>query len=500
MFFRSVPAHSYGVSEAVIIDLDEVGSRPRADGVRPRRSPGRGRVVPVLAALALVFATVAAAAPGPRPLVPVTIPAAPGDLVFAAGDRYYVVHPGQRRLDAEERTVAAYRLPDAHLLWKRVLPTDRVGWLTGLASDTLLLTLAGPAAGRETVAVAAGSGRVWWRQGSQMLGMLPGREVLQWTSSSGDFGVGAGGETVTAVSLPSGTPRWSYKVPTGGWLWWDTEGVRPSGLVVMLPSGRVEIRDLGTGELTAAADLLPAREPAVPPDAVQLVADLLLVTTDQPGGTMAAYGRRHLDLRWTARLDLANEYVSGCGTVLCVGAHGGGLSVVDAVTGRTRWAYDRWSFAAAAGPSYLVAGPVLGAPGGTGLAVLDPLTGMVRADLGYWSLAWPVPADGRLTALRHGPLPGRGWIRRGAWRRCWVSSTASPTSAWPAPDIWCAAAAMARPACGGCRADSPRKDTVESCQHFRSSTSPACAAGPGRVWTGSPRTSNGPAATAVSST
>ena len=400
------------MSEAVLIDLGEVGSRPPMAG-RAGRPTARGRAGPVLAVLVLVLAAVAAAAPAPRPLVRVTIPAAVGDLVFAAGDRYYVVHPGQRRVGDGERTVAAYRLPDAHLLWRRALPLDRVGWLTGLASDTLLLTLDGPAAGRETVAVAAGTGRVWWRQGSQMLGLLPGLEVLLWTSGSGDFGVGAGGETVTAVSPATGTPRWSYRVPAGGWLWWDTEGTRSTGLVVMLPSGRVEIRDLGTGEVTAAADLLPARAPAVPPAAVQIVADLLLVTTDRPAGTVAAYGRQHLDLRWTAQLDLANEYVSACGAVLCVGRYGGGgLSVLDPATGRVRWAYDRWSFAAPAGLSYLVAGPAAGPPDGTGLAVLEPTTGMVLADLGYWSLAWPAPADGRLTGLRHGPRPGRARVAR----------------------------------------------------------------------------------------
>lgn len=402
---RGTPgAHSGGV----LIDLGEVRHGGQFSAVPPpdvllpvrRRRPG-GLVVTVL----VLLLTMVGAAPAPAALAASTIPAAAEDLVLGDHDRYFVVHPGRGPLGgrAGTRVVSAYDLPSTRLRWERPLPVGRPGWLTTLGSDTLLyLTVADPPAGRDLFTVTESTGRVWWRRGAQMVGVLPGGGALVWTSSSGDFGIGAGGQTLVAMAPATGDIRWTYDVPDGAWVWWDAADGGNTGLLVLFASGRMEVRDPRTAELTAAADLLSPRSVALAPEPVQIVADLVLVSG---ASSVTAFGRQRLDRRWTADIDLATEYVVACGTGLCVGGTRGGIRVLDPATGRLRWASDRWSFAESAG-TRMVAGPadslVGGAPATNGLVVLEARTGAVLTNLGYWSVAWPASLAAPLIGLRHG--------------------------------------------------------------------------------------------------
>src|SRR5688500_1260491 len=195
----------------MVIELGEVrlvGAVDEAPAALAR-SPAQRRLGRALAALALTVVAVTGSAARPPPLAEHTIVAGPGDLIFAGGDRYYVVSPGTGA--AGQRTVSAYRLPDARPIWHWPLPADRIGWLTGPDGGTLLV--AGSAADEDTLAVSAHTGEMLWWHGANMLGLLSNGNVLLWTSRSGEFGVGAGGRTLVALTPGSGAIRWSYEVP-----------------------------------------------------------------------------------------------------------------------------------------------------------------------------------------------------------------------------------------------------------------------------------------------
>jgi outer membrane protein assembly factor BamB len=382
-----------------LIDLGELPRQARRDDEGPARPRRRTPAVAAVTTAALIV--LAGAAPVPPSVAEAVVPAARQDVIVHAGARYLVI---DRTAAAVNYDVAAYRLPDGAPLWRRLVPRDAVGWLTPTRTGVQMLTVTG---GDATVPVEAGTSRVRYRSGAVMVGLLPSRNTLLWTSRGGEFGIGAGDRRLHGSDASTGAYLWSYEVPAGAWLWWDPAGPGLSAAAVLLPNGMVEVRDLERGgALTAAAHLLPARAVDQPPPAPQLTEELLLVAT--PEG-VTAYGRQRLDRRWAAGIDLAGEYVESCGALLCVGRPEGGVRALDAATGETLWASDRWSFLDVAG-DVLIAGPA-GGPGGGGLALVEPTTGEVLADLGRWSPVWPVTTRSPVV-IRHVLRRDVAWLGR----------------------------------------------------------------------------------------
>jgi hypothetical protein len=401
---------------AVLIDLGEVprqrpAASPADDGpawsFRHRRLFG--------AMLSIILVGLGATVPVAPPLAAARLATEGRDYVLYGTDRYYAFGLGD---GPASRTVTAYGLPDGRTAWRAPVLRSRVGWLTvpaagqpTLISDETDVGADGGTPVRDA-AVVATSGRVLYRTGAQLIGIIPSGDVLMWSSRSGEFGVEAGGRHFVGRDVGTGRVSWSYDAPPGAWLWWDPRDGGLRAVAVLLPSGRLELRDLERGALVAAADVQQPRNPAEPSGPVQLAGDLVLVEDWRDGRVwVTAYGRGRLDRRWTIPMDLASEYVEPCGDGLCVGGLNGGVRVLDAATGATRWASDRWSFLEPVG-DHLLAGPAGARPNGAGLMVLDPRTGRVRADLGRWTPVWPVPADGEPIAVRHDLRRSRSWFGR----------------------------------------------------------------------------------------
>ena len=399
----------------MVIDLGEVPRRqpaaPPAEEEGAAWSPGQRRLFGAIASILLIW--LGATVPVPPPLAAARLDTEGRDYVLYGSDHYYAFGLGDGPGD---RTVTAYGLPDGATAWRVRVLRSKESWLTvpKVGPPTLISdeTAAADATTVGDAAVVASSGRVLYRAGAQLIGIAPSGGVRLWTSRSGEFGVEAGGRHLVGHDLTARRARWSYDAPAGAWLWWDPNDGGLRAVAVLLPSGRLELRDLEAGRLVAAADVLRPRNPAEPSGAVQLAGDLVLVEDWRDGRVwVTAYGRQRLDRRWTTPMDLASEYVEPCGGLLCVGGLNGGIRVLDAATGRTTWASDRWSFLEPVG-DYLLAGPAGARPGGAGLMVLDPRTGRVRADLGRWTPVWPVPPDGQPIAVRHDLRNSRSWFGR----------------------------------------------------------------------------------------
>jgi outer membrane protein assembly factor BamB len=407
--------HSETVSAGtVMIDLGEV---PRHRSVAPPAeeepawTPRHRRLFGAIVSIVLIG--LGATVPVAPPLAAARLETEGRDYVLYGADHYYAFGLGEGPGD---RTVTAYGLPDGEPAWRVQVLRSREGWLTvpGVGPPTMISdesSVADDPSVRDA-AVVASSGRVLYRTGAQLLGIAPSGGVLLWTSRGGEFGLAAGARHLVGRDLGTGRARWSYDAPPGAWLWWDPNDGGLRTVAVQLPSGRLEMRDLEGGRLLVAADVLQPRTTAEPSGAVQLAGDLVLVEEWRDGRVwVTAYGQRRLDRRWTIPMDLASEYVEPCGDVLCVGGLNGGIRVLDAATGVTVWASDRWSFLEPVG-DHLLAGPAGARPGGAGLMVLDRRTGRVRADLGRWTPVWPVPADGQPIAVRHDLRNSRSWFGR----------------------------------------------------------------------------------------
>lgn len=394
-----------------VIELGEVRREPLPPAEEPAWSSAHRRWVGVLVGVTTLVVTIGAAAAPTPPLPEATIPAGLGDTAFAEGDRYYIIN-SDRRVGVDSRTITAYALPDARLLWQAPLALAGAVRGVGRAGGQLLIsTQPELLEAVESVAVREETGRVLWRRRALFEGVTPVRtHVLLWTSSDGAPTAGTGREVLEAVDPATAAVRWSYRVPTGGWLSYRYVDNAPTHVVTLLPSGRVEVRDVEDGRVLVAADLLPPRSPAEPASYVQLAGDLLLVRDDRQAVT--AYGLQRLDRRWTAEIDLANERVStACGTTLCVLARTGGVRVLDPATGRVLWSNARWSSPHRAG-ALLVAFVTDRDDWSGPMVVIDPDTGRQVGELGDWIPISAVDADGRMIGKRTDLGTSRAWLAR----------------------------------------------------------------------------------------
>ncbi|MEJ3743573.1 PQQ-binding-like beta-propeller repeat protein [Actinomycetes bacterium KLBMP 9797] len=401
-------------SPVVVIELGEIRREPPEPTPEPSWSPAqRRRVAGLVAAVALVT-SLAAATPLPRPLAETSIPAEPGDSVFGEGDRYYVIE-GSHGRPPGTRTVAAYALPDARALWRVPLMVDGAVRRVAAIRDGLLVSLHHDGQvidAVETVAIAADDGEPRWRRRARVEGVTPVRgNVVLWNAADGVPAAATGRETVAGVDPITAEVRWSYRVPMGGWLSYREVDGRPTHVVTLLPSGRVEVRDLEDGRLLAAADgLLPSREPATPTRYAQVAGDLLVVRADRR--TVIAYGLARLDRRWEAPVDSAIEDVSAdCAPVLCVVSRSRGMRVLDPDTGGTRWTSGWWTDPRRAG-AHLVVNQAGRRAGVDRLVVIDPDTGRPVGELGDWTTLGAGDGRGQLLGVRVDHRTLRAWF---AW-------------------------------------------------------------------------------------
>ncbi|MFG2055121.1 PQQ-binding-like beta-propeller repeat protein [Micromonospora sp. NPDC048930] len=370
-----------------IIDLGELRDHVTPDPPT-RRRPAGGRPYRFLAALAVALLTLAGGVPAVA-RAPATVPGGPAAAAFVAGGRLYVV---QSRDPARGvgRQLVAYGVDPGppQLLWRTLLPTDGVAvavWEQG--GMVLVVGRTANDTGWETLGVAAGTGRIGWREAGVA---YPAGDavVLQPVE-------GRGGEPTRTVEVTTGRTLWSVPRPPDDLLF----SFGPAGVdrMVFVPaSGAVEVYDPGTGARVAARDLRPGELPARP--RILLAAGLLLVARDA-AGTVTAYDLATLDQRWTISIPLVG-YAASCGQLICASRQTGGMWALDPATGRIRWSDDRWAAALAATDGRLLVAAETAA--GTRLTVLEEATGRVVADLGGWNLVPQDEVDGRVIGVRAG--------------------------------------------------------------------------------------------------
>ncbi|NBE82112.1 outer membrane protein assembly factor BamB family protein [Micromonospora rubida] len=363
-----------------VIDLGEL----RGDvtpGPPPRPSLAVGRPLRVALAGAVALLTLASSAPVARP-VPAVVVARPGAEVRVAGGRLYVADPETSW--GGTREVTAYATPAGaggalRPLWRTSAPGGEGRFGVQEHGGFVLITGGRDGGGAETAALDAATGRQRWRQ--------PGYPVP--TVGGGLLLLMQGDETTAGlrgVDLPSGRLRWSASVDQGR-MAYRHRGAEVDQVVLIPESGRIEVRDAGSGEVLLTGDSRPAGY-----QGAGLAGDLLLVRAANGvagGDRVTAYGLDALDRRW--ELDLSpNEYLAECGHLLCVGGREAGLSALDPATHRPRWVNPRWQWIFAARGDRLLAAS-RARVGDMELAVLDAATGRTVAELGGWD---PVPNQG----------------------------------------------------------------------------------------------------------
>jgi outer membrane protein assembly factor BamB len=443
------------VGVIAVIELGEVPTGRVVEDDRPARPRLRRRWPSAALVLAVSLSTAVAGdtVPGPLPSAVVDVP---GDVrILIAGNRLFVVQPfalSQGRSDG--RYVAAFHLMDLEQLWRVDLPPGGDVYTLTTVDGTLALTGEPPppapggkmsgASGRsvtQTVGLDMGTGALLWRhEGFVEAETVGGRLIL-----STEFGrpgsvpagvaPGGAGMALRAVS-GGGDVVWSYTPPSGALRSYHYSGDAVRRLVVILPDGRVELRDTDSGKLLTSRRIGPLRwdEPAGPPY-VEVVGDLLLV---RMGSHVQAYGLDQLDLRWQLPFEAGRGgWFTACGDAICV-IHGeGGLRVLDRGTGQARWSDPRWTWGFASGRWLMVTDSDPRHELQT-LAVVDPSSGQVRRDLGRWN-AFDV-ADGSIVALRFDGTrvlvaqldPADGARMIGA-----VQDVIAPSCHVRLPSLWC---------------------------------------------------------------
>jgi hypothetical protein len=348
----------------------------------------------------VLVATLTGAVHLPAPAQPATIPARLGDTTFATQNHFFVVASADSRATSliQNKIISTYALPKADL--RSVTPVAVSGAVmrVDVIRDVLLISQqADTVGGQATTAVAAGTGRVLWRQPSRLIGAsASGRLALLL-----DNGAGVGPMRWYGIDPVTGVAVWSQEEPVTG----STElipgaGGQPARLVTATVTGALTVRDPESGAITASASVPAMSEWRDGGLNIWVVGDLIMLGGR---GGMNAYNLRDLTPRWSNTVDLTRVFVlPTCGEAICLFGRFGGLTVLDRDTGQVRWAASRYAAARRAGEFMLVSGNGL-AEVDLPLVVLDSHDGSRRGDFGPWRPVGEARPDGRIIGILERP-------------------------------------------------------------------------------------------------
>jgi hypothetical protein len=378
----------------VLIDLGEQHGRlPDVAAPGARRHRFRAALAALSAALLISLSGAAAL---PAPAAPVIVPARLGDTMFVEQNRLYLVGAGPELNDpaVNNRIVSMYALPTGRLLSRTTVAVTGAVFQATSAGDTVLVSYQVDTVGAEaTVALAAGTDRALWRAPARLLSVSSREGLVLLRENRPNLGE----MHWFGVDLATGRPRWTFEQPVQGYTTeagYDDAGF-PHRLITATTAGHIEVRDTATGALVTAADVPAPAGWSRRGVSVWPVGDLMLV--GGAGGT-TAYALADLGRRWSNDVGLSGRWVQDCAAI-CVFGYRGGVQVLDPVTGRVRWAADRWTAAERAG-GYLLVNGNKGLEGSYPLAVVEPETGALHGDFGEWRTAGTVRADGTVVGLR----------------------------------------------------------------------------------------------------
>lgn len=381
------------MGQIAVIELGQIPAGQVPDEPATHPWPHR-RWALVALAIGLVLMTAGGSTPAARPLPMVALDASADSVVLAAGDRVFVVDRDTSAAGrGQAQYVTAYRSTNLERLWRVDLPVDGVAVAPLASADTVVLSrldFAAPPGGQagsgpETAALDPATGAVLWRhEASAEAWTSAGHVLLSAKSgeSAADGEAGLYNHVFRVVSSRTGDVLWSVDVPAGGLWTYRYEGDRVALLALVLPGGRVELRDPNTGTLVRAGHTA-APSPANPGGlSAEIIGDLLLVREQ---AAVAAYALDRLDLRWRLPLTAGdNSWPNFCGDALCFTDERGGLRNVDPRTGRVRWSDPRWTTVLGAMEGSLLVSDLDPRTDGVRVVAVDPNTGQVRHDLGIW--------------------------------------------------------------------------------------------------------------------
>ncbi|HEU4424809.1 MAG TPA: PQQ-binding-like beta-propeller repeat protein [Pilimelia sp.] len=403
------------VSDPVTIELGEERAAPVV--ARPP-SPRRRRLAGLLVA---ATAALLAGPPTPAPaFTEIRIAADSAEIIDVDDDRLFATLIEGSQAETHDRTITAYRLPDGERLWQVTVSVAggvpslrRFGGVVVLQSQDV--------EDGEITAIDDESGTILWRRPAAFFLGAPAAPGTQQPSALiGTVGTDTGPllqpDAVSVVDLRTGTQRWSYRLPQDATVEfaWNEELSLATRMVTGLRSGRVEVRDLATGQVTGAATLSgPVTSSSADAGSWLITHDgLVLVFAGADRHVVSAYGIDRLDHRWTARVDYAVGGLYGrtsCGELLCLGAGDSEVLAIERDTGQVRWS-GSWEWVQRVGPA-LLSRPAHGAgDASSSMALLDPATGRNRYDLGTWDmLSWFNLGD-RPMLLRRDDSRQRAWF------------------------------------------------------------------------------------------
>jgi outer membrane protein assembly factor BamB len=294
----------------------------------------------------------------------------------------------------QNKIVSDYDLPSGELTSRTTVAVAGPIFDVAAAGSAILVSYQIDANGTEaTVALTAGTDRALWRRPSRLLAVSAADGLVLLRENIPQFG----GLNWYGVDLVTGDIRWSLQQPTRGFI---TEAGYVDGfprmLVTATVAGRIEVRDVVSGAVTAAAKV-PVRDQRTGADVpIWPAGDLILVGA--PDGT-TAYTLPGLVQRWHSSADLAGRWVQpDCATLICSLNWQGGLLALDRATGTQRWADPRWNYADQAG-RYLLASQNSGGRRNPVVVVLDPENGRVLGDFGPWHTIGVTGSGGHLFGL-----------------------------------------------------------------------------------------------------
>ena len=346
---------------------------------------------------AVLLALLGGAAYRPPPAGPTIIDAQAADAKFVSGDRLFVVSAGEDPFGSavHNKIVSAYALPSGALLSRTTVAVTGAIFDVLSVADTILVSYQVDTVGAEaTVALDAGTDKARWRHPARLLTISQRDGLVLLRENSPQFG----NLHWYGIDLATGETRWSLAQPVFGYTIEarDAAGY-PTRLITAGVDGHVEVRDPGTGRITARADV------QTPPDwrrdGISMWAADDLVLLGGKGGT-TAYDLGDLHQVWDNTVDLSERYVlPHCTDAVCVVGTFDGVQVLDPRTGRPRWSSSDWGGLEQVG-SYLLADGPVGGRNPQPQAVLDPLTGRRLGDFGRWRSSGTARPDGTVVGLR----------------------------------------------------------------------------------------------------
>jgi hypothetical protein len=381
----------------VLIDLGEMAPRGRTpiEASAPDRRPSHRALLAGLT-LILVALLTGAVHHGPPP-PPTFIDARIGDMMYVSTDRVFVVRPGPELAFSavQNKIVSEYRLPTGDLLSQTTVGVAGVIFDVQVAGPVLLVSYQVDTDREEaTVALTVGTGEVRWRRPVRVLSASAAQGVVLLRENTAKYGK----VDWYGVDLLTGEVRWSLRQPVRGIVEVaDFVDGFPQLLVSATTAGNIEIRDVASGAVTAAAKVTLRSRQAGADLPIWLTGDQVLVGV--PDGT-TAYALPDLAELWHSPADLAGRWVQeDCVGTICSLNWQGGIQALDPATGLRRWADSRWNYVDQVG-AYLLASDNSGREPSRVATVVDPANGRILGDFGPWRATGAARDDGTVLGLR----------------------------------------------------------------------------------------------------